>query len=357
MRASTPDESVRDVARVLLMAIFVEMPDYTRASALLGEAFKARTPAQTGDAATHSYFALAGQTINAVRTHLDRYRAFGLNVSDSNELPAEANGDLDQLRGLLERVVEQAKAISAEQTGAGEGAKSLDATALLEDAAAVRLRVARQGEDRTRWQAEVSEARQRLFASETRIASISNIPAASPAKAATPSATPAPAAPNKGAKQDSEQKSSGKQRKPEPVRVLNAETAAAPPTDQPAQPGAGAVQPKSAPTPQPSPGTSEPPAKVAEGSPVAVGSLAGKAKQRVSPSYPPIARSARISGVVTVYLTVDEKGQVISVQRADGPVQLQQAASDAAKRWRFNPTVIDGQPVRVTGYISFNFAL
>ena len=44
------------------MAIYVEMPDYTRAAALLDEAYNAHTPGQTGDEATHSYFALAGQT-------------------------------------------------------------------------------------------------------------------------------------------------------------------------------------------------------------------------------------------------------------------------------------------------------
>ena len=90
---------------------------------------------------------------------------------------------------------------------------------------------------------------------------------------------------------------------------------------------------------------------------MAVGSLAGKARQRVSPTYPVLARTARVSGVVTVYLVVNEKGEVESVERAEGPAQLQQAATDAARRWKFTPTVIDGQPVRVTGYLSFNFAL
>ncbi|HEX8353066.1 MAG TPA: TonB family protein, partial [Pyrinomonadaceae bacterium] len=62
-------------------------------------------------------------------------------------------------------------------------------------------------------------------------------------------------------------------------------------------------------------------------------------------------------GNVTVYLVVNEKGDVESVQRADGPQQLQQAAAEAARRWKFNPTVVDGRPVRVTGFLSFSFAL
>ena len=64
-----------------------------------------------------------------------------------------------------------------------------------------------------------------------------------------------------------------------------------------------------------------------------------------------------MTGTVTVFLVVNEKGEVETVQRLEGPPQLQQAAADAARRWRFNPTVIDGQSVRVTGYLIFNFAL
>ena len=335
LRASTADDAVRDVTRVLLMAILVEMPDYQRASALLDEAFRARTPGRADDAATHSYFALAGQTVNAVRTHLDRYRSFGVNVTDVSELPSEASGDLEQLRNLLERVAEQAKALRAEQPGGGgpaAGARGHEATALLEDAATVRLRIPRHEQDRAQWQAHVSEARQQLFASETRIASISDPPRARPA------ATPAPAGASATAAVRPEQKNPSRQAQPE-SRPAAAETKKAPPPQQSAPANANAG------------------ARDLSNSPVAVGSLAGKAKQKVPPSYPAIAKAARISGVVTVHLIVNERGDVESIERADGPVQLQQAASDAARRWKFQPTVIDGQRVRVTGYLSFQFSL
>ena len=346
LRASSKDDSVRDVARVLLMAIAVEMPDYPRAASLLDEAFGARTQGQTNDAATHSYFALAGQTVNSVRTHLERYRAFGINVSDTSELPADANSDLNQLRGLLEHLSAQAKTLHDEQLKGGDaGTRGLDAAALLEDAATVRMRIARNEQDRTEWKGVVSEARQHLFSSEMRVASISEIPAARPVPVATQPAASASAqpksstAPAKGGQKadDSSKKSSNKSQKQTATNAAPAPTTAAPDNVQPPakQPGAAST----------------------ESAPVAVGSLAQKAKQRVSPSYPSIARAARVEGVVTVYLIVNEKGEVETVQKLDGPLQLQQAAADAARRWRFNPTVIDGQPVRVTGYLSFNFAL
>ncbi|MFN2481937.1 MAG: TonB family protein [Pyrinomonadaceae bacterium] len=347
LRAASADESVRDVTRVLLMSIFVEMPDYSRAHALLEEAFKARPAAQPDDAKTHSYFALAGQTIHGVRTHIERYRSFGINIAD-NDLPAEANSDLDQLRSLVERVVANAKAIRDEQGTGGAVSKGQDATALLEDAASVRLRLARHEQDRARWQGEVSDARQRLFASETRIASISQLPATRPP--ATPASANAPAGGNTtGGPSDrsaTQQKSSSAPRRPAPQQQSSpapTNSAASPPPAP--RNNAGAVAAPDA------------DAKNAAEAPVAVGSLAGKAMQKYSPAYPSIAKAARISGVVTVYLLLNEKGEVESVQRADGPMQLRQAAMDAARRWKFNQTIVNGQPARVTGYLSFNFAL
>jgi TonB family protein len=350
LRSSTKDDSVRDVARILQMAIFVEMPDYQRASSLLDEAFNARAQGKTDDAATHAYIALAGQTVNSVRTHLERYRSFGINVSDSADLPSEANGDLEQLRNLLERLSAQAKTLHDEESKGGEaGTRGLDAAALLEDAATVRMRVARHEEDRAQWQAVVSEARQHLFSSEMRIASISEIPATRPApSAAQPSPnSSAPAAPTKSAPAKGEPKAAAQKSSKKSKQQTQTNAAASPSSSAPNNSQARPTQTTPAGAAQPASGVA----------PVAVGSLTSKAKQKVSPAYPAIARAARVTGTVTVFLVINEKGEVENVQKLEGPLQLQQAAADAARRWRFNPTVIDGQPVRVTGYLSFNFAL
>jgi TonB family protein len=332
LRASTRDDSLREVSRLLLVSVYVELPDYVRATALLDESFRERAAGRTGDSQAQAYFALAGQTVNSVRQHLDRYRAYGLNVADA-DLPAEAGGDLEQLRRLLEKLVEQAKVVGSERTGGTE------ATALLEDAATVRLRIARDAQDRARWQGEVSDARQQLFAAETRIASISAIP---PARRA-PAGQAANTAPADGSAPSQRPAATPADSRPEQARQQSAQSASTPPASPPASA-----------TAQPSGGPKQEGAQAALHS---VGSLAALARQRVAPVYPQIARAARVSGSVMVYLVVNERGEVETVQRADGPVQLQQAAVEAARRWKFNPTVIDGQPVRVSGYLNFNFTL
>jgi protein TonB len=98
-------------------------------------------------------------------------------------------------------------------------------------------------------------------------------------------------------------------------------------------------------------------AKSLDSKPISVGSLIEKATQKISPSYPQNAKSARVMGIVTVYVEVDPNGAVSTVQSTSGPALLRQAAMDAARRWKFRPTLIDGQAVRVVGFINFNFTL
>jgi protein TonB len=83
--------------------------------------------------------------------------------------------------------------------------------------------------------------------------------------------------------------------------------------------------------------------------------LNGKAVSLPKPAYPPIARAARASGLVTVQVTIDESGKVISARAIGGHPLLQQAAQQAAYQARFSPTLLAGQPVRVTGIITYNF--
>jgi protein TonB len=112
--------------------------------------------------------------------------------------------------------------------------------------------------------------------------------------------------------------------------------------------GGEAPPPPPAPTPKP-----EPPKKTI----VSGGVLNGKAISKPQPAYPPIAKAARASGTVTVQIVVDESGRVISASAVSGHPLLQQAAVAAARNARFSPTLLSGQPVKVSGVITYNFVL
>ncbi len=104
--------------------------------------------------------------------------------------------------------------------------------------------------------------------------------------------------------------------------------------------------PPPAPTPPPKPKTV-----------VSGGVLNGKAVSKPQPAYPPIAKAARASGTVTVQILVDESGRVVSASAVNGHPLLQQAAVAAARQARFSPTLLSGQPVKVSGVITYNFVL
>jgi TonB family protein len=91
--------------------------------------------------------------------------------------------------------------------------------------------------------------------------------------------------------------------------------------------------------------------------PVSGGVLNGKALDLPKPAYPAQAKSSRASGVVTVEVVIDEKGKVISAKATSGHMMLKQAAEQAARGARFSPTLLSGQPVKVTGEINYNFAV
>lgn len=89
--------------------------------------------------------------------------------------------------------------------------------------------------------------------------------------------------------------------------------------------------------------------------PISGGVLNGKAISLPKPTYPPIARQAHASGTVVVQVTIDENGSVISAHAVSGHPLLQAVAVAAARGARFSPTKLSGQPVKVTGVITYNF--
>lgn len=98
-----------------------------------------------------------------------------------------------------------------------------------------------------------------------------------------------------------------------------------------------------------------PPPKLPPRAPISGGVLNGRAIRLVQPPYPPIARSAHVSGQVTVQVLIDENGNVISASAASGHPLLRAAAVNAARASKFSPTKLSGQPVKVNGVIIYNF--
>ncbi len=85
------------------------------------------------------------------------------------------------------------------------------------------------------------------------------------------------------------------------------------------------------------------------------GVLNGKAIRLPSPSYPPIARQAHAGGVVAVQVVIDETGAVIKANAVSGHPLLQAVSVAAAREAQFSPTKLCGEPVKVTGLITYHF--
>lgn len=90
---------------------------------------------------------------------------------------------------------------------------------------------------------------------------------------------------------------------------------------------------------------------------VAAGLINGKAVHKPQPDYPRIALADRVQGTVTVRVTVDENGDVVTAQAVGGPPQLRDASERAAKKAKFTPTRVCGRGVRVSGVITYTFVL
>ncbi len=87
------------------------------------------------------------------------------------------------------------------------------------------------------------------------------------------------------------------------------------------------------------------------------GVLRGNAINKALPEYPAVAKDAEVEGDVVVEVTVDEEGKVSNARVVSGHPMLQASAIVAAKEWTFNPTSIDGNPVKVSGVLTFRFRI
>lgn len=78
---------------------------------------------------------------------------------------------------------------------------------------------------------------------------------------------------------------------------------------------------------------------------------------RTEPAYPPLARQARVQGIVQLEALVGKDGRVKDVKVVNGHPLLRQAAADAVKKWLYRPTLLNGEAVEVTTRVAVGFKL
>lgn len=113
------------------------------------------------------------------------------------------------------------------------------------------------------------------------------------------------------------------------------------------------------PPPTPDPPKPAPRSAETDNKPLRISStvLQGKVIERRVPIYPELVRRIRLQGDVAVEVIISPEGRVESVRAVSGHPMLIPTALDAARAWRFGPTLLNGVPVRVTGVITFVFKL
>src|SRR3989454_2556132 len=106
-------------------------------------------------------------------------------------------------------------------------------------------------------------------------------------------------------------------------------------------------------------GGAPPPPKPHQPGPLRVGGnvQAARIVNRVQPVYPPLARQTRISGTVRLHAIIGKDGAITSLEVLSGHPLLQQAALDAVRQWRYQPTLLNGDPVDVDTTIDVIFSL
>lgn len=92
-----------------------------------------------------------------------------------------------------------------------------------------------------------------------------------------------------------------------------------------------------------------------DGKVVSGGVLNGKSLALPRPPYPPAARAVKAGGPVNVQVLIDESGNVYSAQAVAGHPLLRNVAEKAACGSRFTPTLLESEPVKVSGIITYNF--
>jgi len=90
---------------------------------------------------------------------------------------------------------------------------------------------------------------------------------------------------------------------------------------------------------------------------VSQGVTQGLLIRKIQPTYPPLARQARIQGSVLLQAEISKEGTIENLRLISGHPMLAPAAIEAVKQWRYKPYILNGEPVEVETQITVNFTL
>ncbi|HEY1263985.1 MAG TPA: TonB family protein [Terriglobales bacterium] len=90
---------------------------------------------------------------------------------------------------------------------------------------------------------------------------------------------------------------------------------------------------------------------------VSQGVTQGLLVHQVRPTYPPLAKTARIQGSVLLQAEISKAGDIQNLRVISGHPMLIQAALEAVKQWKYRPYYLNGEPVEVETQITVNFSL
>ncbi|HWY56773.1 MAG TPA: energy transducer TonB [Terriglobales bacterium] len=85
--------------------------------------------------------------------------------------------------------------------------------------------------------------------------------------------------------------------------------------------------------------------------------MEGNLIYRVQPQYPPLARQARVQGIVVLRAVISRDGKIENVQVIGGHPLLVKSAMDAVRQWRYRPYYLNNEPVEVETQVTVNFTL
>ena len=80
-------------------------------------------------------------------------------------------------------------------------------------------------------------------------------------------------------------------------------------------------------------------------------------EKKVTPVYPIQAKKDRVTGTVALAAIIGKDGAIENLRIVSGPSALQQSALDAVRQWRYQPFLLNGDPIQVKTTIKVMYTL